>query len=236
MPSLKEQWEATPLWQRVVVAVMLPLVAVGAVWFYVIKPDMERKERLIKEKKQLTQEIAKYKRLIRPGALKSLESQLEKLKKEEEAKKKELERVVGKIPTQEEIEKVFGEINQIAVSRDLIITRIALSPPKVQNLQLIEKDGKKLIKPVAQASQRQQPRRRGRKKAPPQRSTSLPGVPVTTMEVAMELEGTAKNIYSFLKAIHKKGLISYPKSVSIKPIKDKGRVSASVVIDVILQK
>jgi len=92
MPSLKEQWEATPLWQRMVAAVALPIVAIGAVWMYVVKPDMDTKDRLVKEKQQLNQEIAKYKRLIRPGALKKLEEQLENLKKEEEIKRRELEK------------------------------------------------------------------------------------------------------------------------------------------------
>ena len=236
MPSLKEQWEATPAWQRMVVAVALPLVAIGAVWMYVVKPDMETKDRLTKEKQQLNQEIAKYKRLIRPGALKKLEGQLENLKKEEEAKKKELEKVVGDIPTQREIEKVFGEINRIAVSKNLVITSISLSSPKTQNFQLVEKGGKKFVKPAAQQQQQKQRGggRRGRvkkKQAPVQK-----GIPITTVEVAMNLEGTTKDVYGFLEALYKQGLVSYPKSVNLKPSRDRGVVSASVTIDVILQK
>ena len=237
MPSLKEQWEATPVWQRVVVAVVLPLVAIGAVWFYMIKPDMEQKERLTKEKKQLSQEIAKYKRLIRPGALKRLEEQLEKLKEEEKVKKTELEKVVGKIPTQEEIEKVFGEMNDIALSKNLIITRIALSPPRTQSLQLVERGGKKFVRLVGQAQQGRKGRRvrraqrRGKVKKPAQ-----VGIPVTTMEVSMNLQGKTEDVYSFLEAIYRRGLVSYPKSVSLKPIRGKGMVDAAVTIDVILQR
>ncbi|WP_457601004.1 type 4a pilus biogenesis protein PilO [Hydrogenivirga sp.] len=238
MPSLKEQWEATPVWQRMVVAIVLPLVVIGAVWLYVIKPDMERRDKLVRDKQQLEQEIAKYKRLIKPGALKRLEDQLEKLKEEEEQKKLELEKVVGKIPTQEEIEKVFGEINEIALSKNLIITRIALSQPKVQNLQLVEKGGRKFVKVAGQPQQKQKRRaRRGRRgKAKAKKAPVRSGVPVTTIEVSMNLEGTTEDISRFLEAIYKRGLVSYPKSVSLKPDKGKGVVSASVVIDVILQK
>ena len=235
MPSLKEQWEATPAWQRMVVAVALPLVAIGAVWMYVVKPDMETKDRLTKEKQQLNQEIAKYKRLIRPGALKKLEEQLENLKKEEEAKKKELEKVVGDIPTQREIEKVFGEINRIAVSKNLVITSISLSSPKTQNLQLVEKGGKKFVKPAVQ-QQQQRKRGRGRRGRAKKKQAPAQGIPITTVEVAMNLEGRTKDVYGFLEALYKQGLVSYPKSVSLKPSRDRGVVSASVTIDVILQK
>ncbi|RLJ71018.1 pilus assembly protein PilO [Hydrogenivirga caldilitoris] len=234
MPSIKEQWEATPLWQKAVVSVALPLVAIGAVWFYVISPDMEKKDKLLKEKDQLNQEIARYKRLIRPDALKSLEEQLEKLKKEEEVKKQELEKVVGKIPTQEEIEKVFGEINDIAASKELIITRISISPPRTQSLELVESEGKKFVKTAAQPQQQQ--KRRGRAPQKQAQPVAERGVPVTTMEVSMNLEGTTENLYSFLEAIYKRGLVSYPKSLSIKPVSGKGTVEAAVTIDVILQK
>ncbi|EDP74567.1 type 4a pilus biogenesis protein PilO, partial [Hydrogenivirga sp. 128-5-R1-1] len=179
MPSLKEQWEATPAWQRMVVAVALPLVAIGAVWMYVIKPDMETKDRLTKEKQRLNQEIAKYKRIIRPGALKKLEEQLENLKKEEEAKKKELAEVVGDIPTRKEIEKVFGEINRIAVSKNLVITRISLSSPRTQNLQLVEKGGKKFVKPAVQQQQKGR-RGRGRRGRAKKKQAPVQGIPITT--------------------------------------------------------
>ncbi len=235
MPSLKEQWEATPLWQRLVVAVVLPLIVMGAIWFYVVSPDMEQKERLIKDRERLKQEIAKYKKLIRPGALKPLEEQLQKLKEEEKQKREELERVVGKLPRLGEIEKVFGEINLIAASRDIIITRISLSQPRVINLQLVESGGKKFVKAVAQQEPRSRGRQRGVKRKQAKKKV-VSGVPITTMEVSLNLEGKTRDIYSFLKAVYKKGIVSYPKSVSIKPIKGEGMVSANVVIDVILQK
>ncbi len=236
MASFKEQWEAAPIWQRVIVVLILPAVLVGAIWFYVIKPDMETRDRLVSQREQLKQEIAKYRRLIRPQVIENLKKQLEELKKKEEEKRKELEKVVGDIPTQEEIEKVFGEINSIALSNNLVITRIAISQPRVKNFQLTEKDGKKMVKLVAaQPEQRRRGRRtarRGKKQQQPQAA----GVPVTTMEVAMSLEGTTRSVYGFLRKIYEKGLVSYPKSVKIKPLRDRGLISADVVIDVILQK
>ena len=226
MANFKEQWEAAPLWQRAIVVLIFPVVIVGAIWFYVIKPDMERRDKLISERNQLRQEIEKYRRLIRPQVIENLKKQLEELRKEEEQKRKELEQVVGKIPTQEEIEKVFGEINSIALSKNLVITKIAVSRPQVRRFQLIDKGDRKIVKPV-----NTNPQQRGRK---PQTQTT--GVPVTTVEVALSLEGTTDSVYGFLKKIYEKGLVSYPKSIRIKPVADKGMINADVVIDVILQR
>ena len=226
MANFKEQWEAAPLWQRAIVVLIFPIVIVGGIWFYVIKPDMERRDKLISERDQLRQEIEKYKRLIRPQVIENLKKQLEELKKEEEQKRKELENVVGKIPTQEEIEKVFGEINSIALSKNLVITKIAVSRPQVRRFQLVDRGGRKIVKPINTNTQQ-----RGKKT-----QAQTVGVPVTTVEVAMSIEGSTDSVYGFLKKIYEKGLVSYPKSIRIKPVANKGIISADVVIDVILQR
>jgi len=237
LDRLKAQWSATPVWQRLILVILLPLVVAGAIWFYVIKPDMERRDRLVRERTQLVQEIAKYKQLIKPQVLESLQKQLESLKVKEEEKRKELERVVGKIPTVEEVERIFGEINTIASARGLVITKIALSQPRTVNLQLMEKEGRKFVRQVATPKRKPTGRRPPRRQ--PQKKTREPqqrGVPVTTMRVTLNLEGKSSSVYSFLKDVQRRGLVSYPVSLKISPSKPEGNVSASVVIDVILQK
>ncbi len=239
LDRIKAQWAATPLWQRLILAILLPLVVAGAIWFYVIKPDIEKRDRLLGERAQLQREIEKYRQLIKPQVLERLQKQLENLKAKEEEKKKELERVVGRIPTVEEVEKIFGEINTIAGYRNLVITKIALSQPKTLNLQLVEKEGRKLVRSVT-VEQRKVRGRRPRK-APPQkkkqpRQQQPRGVPVTTMRVTMNLEGKSSSIRDFLKDIQRRGLVSYPVSLKMKPSREGGTVSADVVIDVILQR
>jgi len=235
LDRIKAQWAATPLWQRLILVILLPLVIAGAIWFYIIKPDIEKRDRLRGERAQLQREIERYRQLIKPQVLERLQKQLGTLRAKEEEKKRELERVVGRIPTVEEVEKIFGEINTIAGYRDLVIVRIALSQPKTLNLQLVEKDGRKFVKPVTV----EQRKVRGRKprKAPQQKKQPQPkGVPVTTMRVTMNLEGKSSSIRDFLKDLQRRGLVSYPVSLKMKPSRNGGVVSADVVIDVILQK
>ncbi len=234
MVGLKEQWEAAPLWQRVLVVLIMPVVVIGAVWFYVIKPAEEEKDRLLSQREQIRQEIEWYSRMTRPQIIENLEKQLDELKIKEEEKRKELERVVGNIPTLKEMERVFGDINRIALRHGLVITRISLSEPRVQNFQLVERNGKKIVQVTVQQQNRvQEQQGRGRNAPPEEPQTG--GVPIKTMEISMSLEGNAQSVYNFLRDVQRRGLLSYPKSLKIELLKE-GSVSADVVIDVILQE
>jgi len=80
----------------------------------------------------------------------------------------------------------------------------------------VEKEGKKFVKPAVQ--QQPQKKRRGRRgKAKRKQPVAQRGIPITTMEVSMNLEGYTRNVYGFLEALYRQGLVSYPKSVNLKP-------------------
>lgn len=233
LERITQQWATAPLWQRLLILIIAPLVIIGAIYFYNIKPNMEKKKQLELQAAQLKQEIDKYSRLIQPGALRELEEQLKSLLQEEEKTRAEVEKVVGKIPTKEEIERILGEINFMAGIRDLVITRIAVSQPRVANLLVVEAGEKKIVK-LASQNRRNQQGNRGQAQQTPQGGT--PGVPVTMMEVQMTLEGKTSDLYGFLESLYRKGLVSYPKSVRISPVKNANIVTAQVVIDIILQR
>ncbi len=237
LERLKQQWAIAPLWQRLLIVIIAPVVVIVAVYFYAIKPNVEKKKELEAQVVQLKQEIDKYTRMIRPGVLKKLEKQLEELKKEEEQTKEELEKVVGKIPTREEIERILGEINFMAGIRNLVITRIAVSQPRVTNLQLVESGDQRVVKVVStqQGNRNQQQQQRGNQKGQ-QKQQAQVGIPVTTMELQMTIEGTTSDLYGFLESLYRKGLVSYPRSVRISPVKNANIVTAQVVIDIILQR
>jgi len=214
MAGFREQWEAAPLWQKAIIILVLPGVLLGAIWFYAIKPDMEERDKLVNEREQLRQEVENYRKMSRPQVIENLKRELERLKGEEE-KRRELDSMVGKLPTKKEVEKVFGEINSLALSNDLVITRIAVSEPRDYNVELVENGGKRFLKQV---------------------DSKGAGVPITTMEVSMSFEGSASGVYRFLRGLQEKGIVSYPKSIRLKPVKEKGLVSADIVIEVVLQR
>lgn len=253
MASFKEQWEAAPLWQRAIIVLILPAVVAVVVWLYWVKPTMETRDKLISEKEQLQQEIARYRTMIRPQILENLRKQLEELKEQERQKQEEFERVVGRIPTREDLDRIFGKINSIAFSKNIVITRVAVSRPQVKNFRIVEKEGRKFVELIGVSAQTQQTGRpqanrtgrqiqtrraqtAGQTRQAQQSGDQTAGVPITTMELTLSMEGPAESVRSFLEDLYAQGLTSYPKSVSIKPLRERGVVKADVVIDIILKK
>ncbi|MDQ7083150.1 MAG: hypothetical protein Q9N34_09560 [Aquificota bacterium] len=55
----------TPLWQRALLLIIFPAVVVGALWFYMVKPSQEERDRLRQERQRLIQEINRYRAMIR---------------------------------------------------------------------------------------------------------------------------------------------------------------------------
>ncbi len=219
MESLKEQWANAPLWQRILVLAILPIVVVGMIWFYVIEPKKTELQELISKEKSLKQEINRYRRLLDPNSLKALEKQLERLKKEREVKKRELEAVVGKIPKYNEVDKVLDAINTIAIRNDILITSISIGTPKTLRFELIDKNKIKILKESGEGS-----------------SSDVSGVPLDILEVKLKLKGKAIDVYSFVHDIASGNLLSYPSSLSISSDNSEGSVVADFVMNVVLQR
>ena len=234
LDKLREQWAAAPLWQRILLLIIFPAVIVGILWFYTVKPAIEERERLKQEKAKLEQEVKRYRTLVRPEVLEGLKKQIEQLEEEIRRKEEELERVVGRIPARKDLERIFGEVNRLAGMRDLVMTKITISRPKVQRLRLVEKEGKKVVEVVSAEQPRRQVRRPPQRRPQPQQRPQ--GIPITTVEIAMTLEGKTLNIQRFLQDLYARGIVSYPKSVKIEPVRQEEKVKAEVVIDVILRR
>ncbi len=95
---------------------------------------------------QLQQEINQLKGLIQPGIIAQLEKALDNLRELEKKTRLEVERVVGKIPTEGEIEKILGEINFLAGVRNLVITSITISSPQVMNLMVVKTPSGRVVR------------------------------------------------------------------------------------------
>ena len=231
MADLREQWEATPLWQKIVLVFAFPTIVAGAIWFYIIKPDLERKEKLLEEKKNIKMEIQNYRNLLKPQVLKNLEKKISQLEERLEEKKKELEKVVGTIPTVKDLDRIFGKINSLAFESGVIIGKVKLSDPIERRFTLSEKNGRKVVQEVkAQPAPQVQRGRRG------VRTQKVTGTPLTVITVELRVLGTTEKISRFLESLYREGIVSYPKSLSIKPDRERGVLTADLTIDVILQK
>lgn len=248
LEEIKTQWQEAPPWQKLLVAIILPAVVGGALWFYYIAPLIDKKIELQNKKEQLQSEIESLRLMARESIITQLTEQLNKLLEEEKLKRKELEEVVGDIPKADEVERVLSRINSISIRHNVVIGSISMSAPKVKRYEMVDTGEGKVIRPVAepQAQQNQAGNQsggnvvRGRVSSGRQVSNQgaaaqMKGVPIKVVEVNLKLIGSTKDIYGVLRSIHKRGIASYPRVISIKPMPEKNAVDAVISLDIILQ-
>ena len=246
--EIKAQWQEAPPWQKLLVAIILPVVVGGALWFYYIAPLIDKKIELQNKKEQLQSEIENLRLMARESIITRMQEQLEKLKEEEKEKKKELEKVVGKIPKAGEIEKVLSQINSISIMHNVVIGSISMSTPKTKRYELVSSGDTKFVRPVAEMqSQTQQAKGQqggrvvrgrvssGRQQTSQTTTAQQRGIPIKVVEVNLKLIGSSKDVYGVLRSIHKRGIASYPRLISIKPLPEKNAVDVTVSLDIILQ-
>ena len=126
---------------------------------------------------------------------------------------------------------ISPKINSLAFESGVIIGKVKLSEPVERRFTLSEKNGRKVVQEV-KARQAPQARRGRRGMSAPK----VAGTPLTVITVELRVLGTTEKINRFLESLYREGIVSYPKSLSIKPDRERGVLMADLTIDVILQK
>lgn len=244
MERLKALWTNLPPWQKTVVLAVLPLVLMGILWYYLITPTKEEIESLKAQERKLKAEINNLKKLANPKVLEPLRARIKTLKQEEERLLSELEKEVGKIPTEEDLEEVLKNIYRLSKISKVALLDAKFSKPQKVIYEIKTVEGKKIVS-ERQATQRQvrrPPQRRqrtparGRTPQKQQQQEKQPaGVEFYKSELKLSIRGNTRNIFRFMKLLEERGIPSYPSSLSMKPDKDN-IIKADVVLVLILQK
>lgn len=139
--NLKEQWDSTPLWQKVLIVVLFSFLLSYGVYYTIIGPQMEEINKLESEISELKVELEG----MQLKNLKKVQNKLAELKKknqELEGKVVEYERLVGDYP---DVNKVLELVNSLAKQG---ITPIGFFPQEKKEVLLFydTKDGKVYMK------------------------------------------------------------------------------------------
>ncbi len=108
-----QQWETAPLWQRLIIAVVFPVVVAGSLWFYLVSPQKEEIQRLKEERMQKRQELVRLNGLLKGNLLERLSQERDKLLRELQEKQKQL----GYVLEVERSPQIFRSIDSI-ISRN----------------------------------------------------------------------------------------------------------------------
>ncbi len=228
MEDLKEQWNQAPIWQKAVILSAFTALVVGGIWFYVVSPIHSKKQELVDERDQLIKNIKLYSTRYNEETLKKLESRLEKLKEEEKRKSAILERVVGKIPSVGDIDKIFRKINDIALAEGLVIQSLSVKNPEALNFVTVKKGDKIYIKRAQETTDSE--KSKSGKKENKSQTITIHAIPVT-----LTVEGKTSSLYRFMHRIQKGGFASFPTDVVVESLDGKGRVKANISMYILIK-
>jgi Tfp pilus assembly protein PilO len=235
MEKLKAQWSALPQWQKLLILLILPIVIMGYIYAMLITPLREELEKNRKEKEELTTRIAELKRLTDPKALEPLRKQRDDLTTQLEAKKQELELVVGEIPSTKDAGTIYKKLGAIASKSGVRLLSISLAKPNEVGYAMEKTpEGKALVKIVReqtqQQGQQQQQKPQGQKPQQPSYVVKHP-----TAELKISFVGSYANIVNFLRSLEKGGFVSYPSAFRVDRF-EKGMLKGDLTILIIMKE
>ncbi len=235
MERLKAQWAALPSWQKTLLLAVVPVVLMGVIWYYLITPTKDEIERLKAEESKLRTEIQRLKKLADPRVLEPLKARIENLKSIEEKLWKELEQTVGQIPTEEELDQVLKNIYKLSKMSRIALLDAKFEKPQKVVYEIRYEGNRKIVAEKAQTARRTPPRRPARGRQQPQQTQKAPSVEFYKANLKLSVRGKTSDIFRFMKLLEKRGIPSYPVSISLKPEKE-GMLKANITLVLILQK
>ncbi len=239
LEDLKEQWEATPLWQKIFLLAIFPLVMIGIFWFYMVNPKINEKNELLQKKEELNTEITRYRLLLIRRQDVKLEEELKSLLEKERKMKEELRVIAGYLPSTKDLDRVFLIISEKAYKNNVIILGVRVSEKKSMTVEVINTAYGKFVREVKEEEKEEKKRKRKKKdkeKEKEKKTVKQPkGVPISYVDIEMSVSGEMKNIYGFLKDLYLEGFVSFPRSISLEREGD-GRIKASIVLSVVIQE
>ncbi|MCX8164091.1 MAG: hypothetical protein N3D14_01695 [Aquificaceae bacterium] len=221
MEKLINQFKALPSWQRYVLLVAMPVFLIFYLWFTMLSPALDEKQKLQGDIKNLKTDIERLKASLDPKIIERLRKQEEGLKEEYSKQYKELTNLVGEIPSEKDMGVVLRNIGRIAQKSGVAIIGMEMGNPEKVDYHLVEEAGKKIVKEVPKAeesrhpqqAQAQQPAQQQTKKQQSQQKTE--GVTFIRSELKLSLLGSHTGVRDFLNGLKREGVISYPHEMSI---------------------
>jgi hypothetical protein len=244
MEKLKAQWSALPQWQKLFILLILPIVIIGYIYAMLITPLKEDLEKSRKEKEELDRRIAELKRLTDPQALELLRKQRDDLKAQLEVKRRELEVVVGEIPSTKDAGNIYKKLGAIASKSGVTILSINLAKPNEVGYTLEKTpEGRAVVKivkeqPQQQGQQQQQQKpqeQKSQQEAQKQKQQISNVVKYPTAELKISFVGSYANVVNFLKSLEKEGFVSYPSTFNVERV-EKGMLKGDLTILVIMKE
>ncbi|MCS7285161.1 MAG: hypothetical protein NZ527_05525 [Hydrogenobacter thermophilus] len=218
-----------PAWQRYTLVLGLPAILMVYAYFFFVSPLREEVSKLRGEREKTQQEIQTIQRSMNPKILENLRKKEEETKKLVEEKERELETIVGSIPTEKDASFILRDIGLLAKRSGLVITNLQIGS-KQETAYVLEPVGdQRLVRELQPKPQQEQAKGKKQEKAKEE------GVKYIKADVKITLLGTYPAFEKFMEGLSKGGITSYPSSLQISQA-EQGRLRGELNIFVLVKK
>lgn len=231
--ELKEQWDAAPLWQRILIALILPAVVAASLWFYGIQPLLNEKADLENKKQNLSFEINKYTALIRGNVIAKLEKKVQELEVEKQRKEEEMFKKLGFVPSK--VDDILDYIGKLSFKNDIVILSVGVGSINDRRLMVIKEGERFILKEVVEepSDKNRSGSKRTKAKEKKQPKVKEDYVTLKTLTLEIDIEGSAKDIYRFVSDLDR--LIYMPKKLELRPRQKGGKTHGKLTIEVVFR-
>lgn len=138
--DIKEQWQQTPFWQKVLLSTVLSGVVSYILYISFVEPKKNEYNQLEAEVENIEAQLQTLKASANSKTLERLERKIKELEQENNEKKMMIEKFRSSIPAQPELEKVLGLISEKSKSFGLIINSFKVDKEEDVQLYYDEKE------------------------------------------------------------------------------------------------
>lgn len=138
--DIKQQWQETPLWQRLFLVLVLSAVISYLIFSLLISPKQEEYSMLFSEVEKLRNEAETLKSAADPKTLEKLEKKIVELRVKNQKKINRLEQFSSLIPQKPKVEEILEFISTSAQSSGLILNSFKVEKEEEVYLYYDQKD------------------------------------------------------------------------------------------------
>lgn len=139
--DIKQQWQQTPLWQRIFLLIIIALVISYFIFLIFIEPNKSKYDELKVEVNNMEAQLETLKVSANVKTLEKLEKKIKELKEENYEKERKIEKFKSSIPTEAEVDKVLSFISEKSKSSGLVVNSFKVEKEEDIQLYYDDKEG-----------------------------------------------------------------------------------------------
>ncbi|MEZ0323900.1 MAG: hypothetical protein ABWJ98_06310 [Hydrogenothermaceae bacterium] len=220
--DIKEQWQQTPLWQRILLIVAFSFGLAYLIFILMISPKKEEYDNLNTEVENLKSELEKLKISADSKTLEKLERKINEIQNQNKQKLSKLESLSSTIPQKPELEEILNIVSASAKTSGLVLNNFKVD--KEEDIYLYYDKNDNSLKTIQKTDDNKDNKKKDQNQIPEN------AIHLKKINIQSSFYGNIRGIFPFLdKIATSKRLISV-ESLNVK--KESGNLNYTLSLSV----